>query len=42
MVIPQELFYDGADPSDVNRDRLFGAQSQLSIKNFDPYYRVDE
>lgn len=42
MVIPQELFHDGTDPSDVNRDRLFGAQAQPSVKNFDPFYRVEE
>lgn len=41
-VIPKEIFHDGTDPSDSNRDRLFGAQAQPSVKNFDPYYRVGE
>lgn len=42
VVIPKEIFHDGTDPSDSNRDRLFGAQAQPSVKNFDPYYRVGE
>ncbi|MBS4762214.1 hypothetical protein KG089_05695 [Carnobacteriaceae bacterium zg-ZUI252] len=40
--IPDDLFYEGNDTTDMTRDRMFGAQAKISGKTLDPYYRVNE
>ena len=40
--IPDHYFADGSDPSDKNRDRLYGAQNILSVSQFDPFYYVSD
>ncbi len=39
VVIPDGYFYDGSDPSDSSRDRIFGTQNVLSVASFDPMYK---
>lgn len=39
VVIPDGYFYDGSDPSDSSRDRIFGAQNVLAVASFDPMYK---
>lgn len=40
VVIPDSYFYDGSDPSDISRDRMYGTQNTLTVENFDPLYKI--
>ncbi|HFU4025131.1 TPA: DUF6287 domain-containing protein [Streptococcus suis] len=42
VVIPDGYFYDGSDPSDSSRDRIFGAQNVLPVASFDPMYKQSD
>lgn len=42
VAIPDAYFYDGSDPSDITRDRMYGAQNILSVTNFAPLYKVSD
>ncbi|HFH9837818.1 TPA: DUF6287 domain-containing protein [Streptococcus suis] len=42
VTIPNAYFYDGSDPSDTSRDRIYGAQNISTVASFDPMYKLSD